>query len=176
MDALRHANQGGVAPRGGVVIAVGDDPTGRSGTWPISQTRVLLPSGCLDFFPRRVEDIIPMGLEAFALSRHAGCCVGLKITVDTADASVILDMGAIRRAFLCRKPKPGRCISGDMIRRCCVKPGCRPCACLLSGAGAEANPSAVLASPMPEKPKLGIVSVGKATPETTEALRLAGRE
>ena len=37
-----------------------------------------------------------MGLEAFALSRYAGCCVGLKIIVDTADANVILDLGAIR--------------------------------------------------------------------------------
>ena len=32
MDALRHANQGGVAPHGGMVIAVGDDPTGKSST------------------------------------------------------------------------------------------------------------------------------------------------
>ena len=37
-----------------------------------------------------------MGLQAFALSRLAGCCVGMKIVVDTADASSIIDLDRIR--------------------------------------------------------------------------------
>ena len=96
LDALRHANMGGVAKQGGMVLAVGDDPTGKSSTIAYQSEQTLIAAGIPFFYPRAVNEIIPMGLQAFALSRFAGCCVGIKIVVDTADASAIVDMGAIR--------------------------------------------------------------------------------
>ncbi|MGB2096011.1 MAG: hypothetical protein ACPHYI_07880, partial [Candidatus Puniceispirillaceae bacterium] len=94
LDALRHANMGGVSRYGGLVFAVGDDATGKSSTVAYQSEQTLIAAGVPFFYPRSVHDIIPMGLQAFALSRHAGCCVGLKIVVDTADTSAIIDLGA----------------------------------------------------------------------------------
>ncbi len=93
LDALRHANMGGVSPHGGLVFAVGDDPTGKSSTVAYQSEQTLIAAGVPFFYPRSIHDIIPMGLQAFALSRHAGCCVGLKIVVDTVDTSAIIDLG-----------------------------------------------------------------------------------
>ena len=94
LDALRHANMGGVSPHGGLVFAVGDDATGKSSTVAYQSEQTLIAAGVPFFYPRSVHDIIPMGLQAFALSRHAGCCVGLKIVVDTADTSAIIDLNS----------------------------------------------------------------------------------
>ena len=104
MDALRHANQGGVAPHGGMVIAVGDDPTGKSSTLAYQSDQNFHSLGIPYFFPKNVSDIIPMGLEAFALSRYSGCCVGLKIVVDTADSNAVVDMSRLRPSLPILKP------------------------------------------------------------------------
>ena len=104
MDALRHANQGGVAPYGGMVIAVGDDPTGKSSTLAYQSDQNFHSLGIPYFFPKNVSEIIPMGLEAFALSRYSGCCVGLKIVVDTADSNAVVDMSRLRPNFPKMKP------------------------------------------------------------------------
>ena len=104
MDALRHANQGGVAPHGGMVIAVGDDPTGKSSTLAYQSDQNFHSLGIPYFFPKNVSEIIPMGLEAFALSRYSGCCVGLKIVVDTADSNAVVDMSRLRPNFPKMKP------------------------------------------------------------------------
>jgi indolepyruvate ferredoxin oxidoreductase len=63
---------------------------------PISPEQTFIAAGVPFFYPRSIHDIIPMGLQAFALSRLAGCCVGMKIVVDTADASSIIDLDRIR--------------------------------------------------------------------------------
>ena len=92
LDAIRHANMGGVAKYGGMVLAVGDDATGKSSTLAYQSEQTFIAAGVPFFYPRSIHDIIPMGLQAFALSRLAGCCVGMKIVVDTADASSIIDL------------------------------------------------------------------------------------
>ena len=96
LDAIRHANMGGVAKYGGMVLAVGDDATGKSSTLAYQSEQTFIAAGVPFFYPRSIHDIIPMGLQAFALSRLAGCCVGMKIVVDTADASSIIDLDRIR--------------------------------------------------------------------------------
>jgi len=175
VDALRHANQGGVAPKGGMVIAVGDDPTGKSSTLAYQSDQTFIAMGMPYFFPRRVEDIIPMGLQAFALSRYAGTCVGLKIVIDTADANVVLDMGSIR---------PGFNIPADAGP---VHVGKHDPAILreerlyqlrLPGAlrWQKENPVNIPVTPLPERGKLGIIAVGKAVTETREALHMLGLE
>jgi indolepyruvate ferredoxin oxidoreductase len=95
LDAIRHANMGGVSKFGGMVLAVGDDATGKSSTLAYQSEQTLIAAGVPFFYPRSLHDIIPMGLMAFALSRQAGCCVGMKIVVDTADTSGIVDLDNI---------------------------------------------------------------------------------
>ena len=50
LDALRHVNMGGVSPYGGMVLAVGDDPTGKSSTIAYQSEQTLIAAG-IPFFP-----------------------------------------------------------------------------------------------------------------------------
>ena len=100
MDALRHANMGGVSSKGGMILAVAEDPIGKSSTLAYQSEQSLISAGIPVFYPANVNEVISMGLQAFALSRHAGICVGLKITGDTADSNAVIDMGLIRPKLL----------------------------------------------------------------------------
>jgi indolepyruvate ferredoxin oxidoreductase len=173
IDALRHANQGGVAPKGGMVIAVGDDPTGKSSTLAYQSDQTFVAMGMPYFFPRRVEDIIPMGLQAFALSRHAGTCVGLKIVIDTADANVVLDMGSIRPKL--NKPEDAGPVhvgrhDPAILREERLHKVRLPAVLHWQ----EENPVNFAITPLPKRGRLGIVAVGKAVTETREALHMLG--
>ena len=100
MDALRHANMGGVSSKGGMVLAVAEDPIGKSSTLAYQSEQSLISAGIPVFYPANVNEVISMGLQAFALSRYAGICVGLKITGDTADSNAVIDMGMVRPKLL----------------------------------------------------------------------------
>ena len=99
MDALRHANMGGVASKGGMVLAVADDPIGKSSTLAYQSEQSLISAGIPIFYPANVNEVVPMGLQAFALSRYAGICVALKITSDTADSNAVIDLSKLRPSF-----------------------------------------------------------------------------
>ncbi len=175
MDALRHANHGGVAPKGGLVIAVGDDPTGKSSTLAYQSDQGFQSLGMPYFYPRRVEDIIPMGLQAFALSRHAGVCVGLKIVIDTADANVVLDTGALRPTII--SPSAAEHVHVNkhdhaMIREQTLYQQRHPAVKTWQ----RANAVNMEIGTSPAQKKLGIVAVGKAVIETLEALNILGFE
>ena len=173
LDALRHANMGGVAPKGGMVLAVGDDPTGKSSTVAYQSEQTLIAAGIPFFYPPSVHDIIPMGLQAFALSRFAGCCVGLKITVDTADASTIVDLDGMR---------PGINIPTDagpvhigrhdpaLLRESRLFTLRLPAVERFQQANAIDVPEELPAT----RGKLGVIAVGKAAPEARDALRSLG--
>ena len=172
MDALRHANHGGVAPHGGMVIAVGDDPMGKSSTLAYQSDQGLLSLGIPYFFPRCVEDIIPMGLQAFALSRHAGCVVGLKIVIDTADANAIIDTGALRPAIATPNPVPHVHIARHdpaFIRETKLHQDRLPAVRRWQKLN-NVNPIVLT----PSTKSLGIIAVGKAAQETQEAFHLLG--
>ena len=178
MDALRHANHGGVAPNGGMVIAVGDDPTGKSSTLAYQSDQGFISLGVPYFFPRRVEDIIPMGLQAFALSRYAGCVVGLKIVIDTADANVVIDTGALHPDIKSLDPvgdvHVGR-HDPSLVRETRLHQKRLPAVATWV---AHHDVNQVLSDPKQKnlgqknlgQKNLGIVAVGKAVMETQEAL------
>ena len=96
MDAIRHANMGGSAKNGGMVLAVADDPIGKSSTLAYQSEQSLVSAGIPIFYPANVHEVIPMGLQAFQLSRFSGICVGLKITADTADSNAVVDLSSLR--------------------------------------------------------------------------------
>ena len=174
MDALRHANHGGVAPHGGMVIAVGDDPTGKSSTLAYQSDQGFQSLGVPYFFPRRVEDIIPMGLQAFALSRYAGCVVGLKIVIDTADANVVVDTGKLRPQITALDAVADVHIGrhdAALLRETRLHQKRLPAvATWLS----HHRVNEILATPAEKK--LGLIAVGKAVMETREALYELGMD
>ena len=171
MDALRHANQGGVAPHGGMVIAVGDDPTGKSSTLAYQSDQNFHSLGIPYFFPKNVSDIISMGLEAFALSRYSGCCVGLKIVVDVADSNAVVDMLKLRPSLPILKsnnlvhvtkhdPAGLRESKLHEVRLPAVQTWCK-----------QSDNVAQIYLPVKKgKTRLGIIGVGKIANEVNEAL------
>ena len=174
LDALRHANMGGVAPKGGMVLAVGDDPTGKSSTVAYQSEQTLIAAGIPFFYPRSIHDIIPMGLQAFALSRHAGCCVGMKITVDSADASAVVNLDQIRPAITLPDPPAANVMLAGMIRRCYVNRGFSPSAFPPWPAFNKQIMSIIRQAPGAQSGKLGLIAVGKAYLETIDALESLG--
>ena len=168
MDALRHANMGGVALKGGMVLAVADDPIGKSSTLAYQSEQSLISAGIPVFYPANVNEVVPMGLQAFALSRYAGICVALKITSDTADSNAVIDLSKLRPSFSdLEKPLNVHVNKHDpaLDREAALIKRRIPAAKHFIK---HQNINQTIFNP--KKKKLGIIAVGKATTETIDAL------
>ncbi len=86
-DALRHANNHGTSPNGGVLVCVGDDHTASSST-VVHQTDHIFASVMSPLlFPANVQDMIDFGLLGWAMSRFSGCWVGFKVIAEVAESA-----------------------------------------------------------------------------------------
>jgi indolepyruvate ferredoxin oxidoreductase len=85
-DSLRHGNFVGVSRTGGALAVVGDDPSCKSSTIPSASEPMLASLGMPVFFPGSVQEVLDLGLHAFACSRASGLWVGFKIVTNVADA------------------------------------------------------------------------------------------
>mgnify|MGYP001565947489 CR=1 FL=1 len=86
-DAINHANDAGVSPKGGIVWVVGDDHEAKSSTRRY-QTEWLFRHLDMPFLaPNSVQEIHDYMLFGWALSRFCGAGVGIKVTSDICDAS-----------------------------------------------------------------------------------------
>jgi indolepyruvate ferredoxin oxidoreductase len=89
-DAIKHANLAGVSPRGGIVLAFGDDHAGKSSTTAHQSDLTLASWEVPILYPANVAEIIEYGLAAFAMSRFAGSLVALKLVNETADGTAVI--------------------------------------------------------------------------------------
>lgn len=103
-DALRHANLWGTAPKGGVVMAVGDDPMSRSSSIQ-QQSEHTLASMCIPTFnAANVQDIYDFGLIGWQLSRFAGTWVAVKSVSDIYESWLAIDVDPARTAVALPPP------------------------------------------------------------------------
>jgi indolepyruvate ferredoxin oxidoreductase len=86
-DALRHANYSGVSRTGGALIVVGDDPNAKSSTIPSASESLLESLHVPTFYPGTVQEVLDLGLHAWACSRASGLWSALKIVTSVADAA-----------------------------------------------------------------------------------------
>jgi indolepyruvate ferredoxin oxidoreductase len=100
-DALKHGNAAGTSPRGGVLVAAGDDHACKSSSLPHQSEFAFVDALMPVLNPADVAEIIELGLYGYALSRFSGCWVALKITQETADATqtVALDPDGLEIAM-----------------------------------------------------------------------------
>ena len=70
-DALKHANLSGTAPRGGVIAVAGDDHLSKSSTLAHQSDQTFMACGLPVIAPASVQDILDLGLHAFAMSRYS---------------------------------------------------------------------------------------------------------
>src|SRR5688572_30981949 len=85
-DALRHGNFVGVPRTGGALAVVGDDPGCKSSTIPSASESLLASLQMPVFFPGNVQEVLDLGLHAYACSRASGLWAGFKIVTSVADA------------------------------------------------------------------------------------------
>jgi indolepyruvate ferredoxin oxidoreductase len=92
-DVFKHANLAGTAKHGGVIALAGDDHIAKSSTAAHQSDHIFKACGLPVFFPSSVQDILDMGLHAFALSRFAGVWSGMKTIQEIVEsaASVSVD-------------------------------------------------------------------------------------
>ncbi len=99
-DALRHANQAGTAPLGGVLAVGGDDHGAKSSTVAAQTDHIFVAVSMPVLAPATVQDYIDLGLHGFAMSRFAGCWVGFKSVTDTLETAGIVDVSPERQSLL----------------------------------------------------------------------------
>ncbi len=95
-DPMKHANMAGTSPKGGVLMAMGDDHTGESSTVCHQSDWALVDAYMPVLSPAGVQEILDYGLYGFALSRFSGLWSGLKLMKDTVEVTSVIDGRADR--------------------------------------------------------------------------------
>lgn len=100
-DVFKHANMAGTARHGGVIAIAGDDHVAKSSTAAHQSDHIFKACGLPVFFPSSVQDILDMGLHAFAMSRYAGVWSGMKTIQEVVEssASVSVDPDRVKIAL-----------------------------------------------------------------------------
>jgi indolepyruvate ferredoxin oxidoreductase len=99
-DALRHANQAGTAPHGGVLAIAGDDHAAKSSTMAAQTDFIFSAVSIPVLAPATVQDYIDYGLQGIALSRFSGLWVALKAVTDTIEVAGVVDVSPQRLAMV----------------------------------------------------------------------------
>lgn len=86
-DVFKHANMAGTTPWGGVVAVAGDDHISKSSTAAHQSDHIFKACGLPVFFPSTVQEILDLGLHAFAMSRYAGVWASMKTIQEIVESS-----------------------------------------------------------------------------------------
>ncbi|MDO5086746.1 MAG: indolepyruvate ferredoxin oxidoreductase family protein [Comamonadaceae bacterium] len=95
-DVFKHANMAGTTPWGGVIAVAGDDHISKSSTAAHQSDHIFKACGSPVFFPASVQEILDLGVHAFALSRYAGVWSGLKTIQEIVESSATAEVDAHR--------------------------------------------------------------------------------
>ena len=95
-DVFKHANMAGTAPHGGVIALAGDDHVAKSSTAAHQSDHIFKACGLPVFFPSSAQDILDLGLHAFAMSRFAGVWTSMKTIQEVVESSASIDVSPDR--------------------------------------------------------------------------------
>ena len=99
-DAFKHGNLAGSAPRGGVLLLLGDDHTCKSSTTSHQSEFGMVDAMIPVVNPAGLGDIIPFGLFGLALSRFSGCWTSMKLVAETMDSSASITIAPDAGQFI----------------------------------------------------------------------------
>lgn len=85
-DALHHGHAAGASRKGGVLLIVGDDHTAASSSIPHASDATLASWGIPVIHPASVEDYEHFGLWGWAMSRFSGSWVAFKAITETVES------------------------------------------------------------------------------------------
>ena len=86
-DVFKHANMAGTTPWGGVIAVAGDDHVAKSSTAAHQSDHIFKACGLPVFFPSSVQEILDLGVHAFAMSRYAGLWTSMKTIQEIIESS-----------------------------------------------------------------------------------------
>ncbi|MGA0572143.1 indolepyruvate ferredoxin oxidoreductase family protein [Variovorax sp. VNK109] len=86
-DVFKHANMAGTTPWGGVIAVAGDDHVSKSSTAAHQSDHIFKACGLPVFFPATVQEILDLGVHAFAMSRFSGVWAGMKTIQEIVESS-----------------------------------------------------------------------------------------
>ena len=86
-DVFKHANMAGTTPWGGVIAVAGDDHISKSSTAAHQSDHIFKACGTPVFFPASVQEVLDLGLHAFAMSRFSGVWAGMKTIQEIVESS-----------------------------------------------------------------------------------------
>ncbi|HWI84029.1 indolepyruvate ferredoxin oxidoreductase family protein [Ramlibacter sp.] len=86
-DVFKHANLAGTTPWGGVIAVAGDDHVAKSSTAAHQSDHIFKACGLPVFFPASVQEILDLGIHAFALSRYASVWAGMKTIQEIVESA-----------------------------------------------------------------------------------------
>jgi indolepyruvate ferredoxin oxidoreductase len=86
-DVFKHANMAGTTPWGGVIAVAGDDHISKSSTAAHQSDHIFKACGLPVFFPTDVQEILDLGIHAFAMSRFSGVWTGMKTIQEIVESS-----------------------------------------------------------------------------------------
>ena len=95
-DVFKHANLAGTTPWGGVIAVAGDDHVAKSSTAAHQSDHIFKACGLPVFFPANVQEILDLGLHAFAMSRFSGVWAGMKTIQEIVESSASVDVSPHR--------------------------------------------------------------------------------
>ena len=86
-DVFKHANMAGTTEFGGVIAVAGDDHISKSSTAAHQSDHIFKACGLPVFFPANVQEILDLGIHAFAMSRFSGVWAGMKTIQEIVESS-----------------------------------------------------------------------------------------
>ena len=86
-DVFKHANMAGTTAWGGVIAVAGDDHISKSSTAAHQSDHIFKACGSPVFFPATVQEILDLGIHAFAMSRFSGVWAGMKTIQEIVESS-----------------------------------------------------------------------------------------
>jgi indolepyruvate ferredoxin oxidoreductase len=88
MDAIKHANAFGTSRWGGVLAIAGDDHAARSSSLPHQSEHMFIGASIPVLNPANVQEVLDLGIYGWELSRYCGCWVALKAVTDNMDSAI----------------------------------------------------------------------------------------
>ncbi len=86
-DVFKHANMAGSAKHGGVIAVAGDDHAAKSSSLAHQSDHIFKACGLPVFFPSSVQEILDLGLHAYAMSRFSGLWAGMKTIQEVVESA-----------------------------------------------------------------------------------------
>ena len=96
MDAIRHANAFGTSRHGGVLAVAGDDHAAKSSSLPHQSEHMFIGASIPVLNPANVQEVLDLGIYGWELSRYCGAWVALKAITENMDSAISAEVDPSR--------------------------------------------------------------------------------